>query len=345
MELYQTELGLRLQKLEEDLDFGVKFKELDKLRLELAEDGVWGNSERAGELSEQESALAKKLDPVVKLKADLVALFELIEMSSEEENKAELENLESRIDELEKLAKFNGPYDERSAIIFIKSGAGGLDAEDWAAMLIRMYVRWAEKNSFKFKIIDESRGEQNGLKSGSIKIIGQNIFGLLKNEDGIHRLVRRSSFNSAGSRETSFALVEVLPEIKEPGEVKLNEKDLRVDVFRAGGNGGQSVNTTDSAVRITHLPTGIVVTNQNERSQLRNKEAALVVLRSRLASLMVQQHKLKIEDLKGPGKDIAWGNQIRNYVLHPYKLVKDTRSEKQTVAVESVLDGNLEEIW
>jgi peptide chain release factor 2 len=227
----------------------------------------------------------------------------------------------------------------------IRSGAGGVDAEDWASMLLKMYARWAEKNNIKFRILEESRGEDGGLKFASIIFSGEMLFGKLKGEDGVHRLVRLSPFNSGGTRETSFAMVEVLPEIDEPEEVRIEEKDLRIDVFRAGGHGGQSVNTTDSAVRITHVPTGIVVTNQNERSQLQNKEVAMKVLRSRLASLMLSQHKERIEDLKGPNQDVAWGNQIRNYVMHPYKLVKDLRSGKQTANVDSVLDGGLEEIW
>jgi peptide chain release factor 2 len=210
---------------------------------------------------------------------------------------------------------------------------------------MRMYFRFAEKNEIKLRVLEESRNEEGGLKSGSLSLSGENIFGKLKGESGVHRLVRLSPFNSGGTRETSFAMVEILPEIEEPGELQIAEKDLKVDVFRAGGHGGQSVNTTDSAVRITHLPTGIVVTNQNERSQLQNKEVAMKVLRSRLASLMLEQHKEKIEDLRGPNEQVAWGNQIRNYVLHPYKLVKDLRSEKQSNNPDAVLDGNLDLIW
>ncbi len=327
------------------LKFSDKQKELEVLRLKLSEPDVWEDPKEAGELTKRNSKLSPIVEGFVKLEEDLLALKDLRPNLSEEEFDEELAKLKVQLKVLQEENRFSGPYDGHNVILNVRSGAGGQDAEDWAAMLMRMYVRFAEKNGIKLRVLDESRSDDGGLKSGSLALSGDNMFGRLKDESGVHRLVRLSPFNSGGTRETSFAMVEVLPEIAEPKEVELDEKDLKIDVFRAGGNGGQSVNTTDSAVRITHKPTGIVVTNQNERSQLQNKEVAMKVLRSRLVALMLEQHQEKLTDLKGPNEKAAWGNQIRNYVLHPYKLVKDLRTEKQTNNPEAVLDGNLDLIW
>lgn len=340
-----NELREKLSKWELELDIEQKSTELSDLRAKLADSAVWEDPSEATRLSKQEASLARSVEPVLKLRADLELVEDFLGAGESEDLLSEVEKMQKDLQELESLSKFNGPYDGHSAILTVRSGAGGQDAEDWASMLLRMYTRWAEKSKYKLKVLDESRGEDGGLKSASVLISGDLSFGRLKGEDGVHRLVRISPFNSGGTRETSFAMVEVIPEIDRPEEVKIDDSDLRIDVFRSGGNGGQSVNTTDSAVRITHLPTGIVVSNQNERSQLQNREVAMKVLRSRLAALMLQQHKERIEELKGPNQDAAWGNQIRNYVLHPYKLVKDLRFGKETSKIDSVLDGNLEEIW
>jgi peptide chain release factor 2 len=228
-------------------------------------------------------------------------------------------------------------------VVRIYAGAGGTDAQDWAQMLLRMYVRWAEANQFKVTTIDQSPGEEAGIKSATIEISGGTyLYGKLAGEHGVHRLVRLSPYNSAGSRETSFAKVDVLPVIDKPDEAEIDEKDLKVDVFRAGGHGGQSVNTTDSAVRLTHLPTGITVTIQNERSQLQNKETAMTVLRSRLAQLQMEQHAETIADVKGPNQSAEFGSQIRSYVLHPYKQVKDNRTGYESSDVEKALDGSID---
>jgi peptide chain release factor 2 len=335
----------KLSKLEGDLGLEEKKLQLSQIRESLADSGVWDDPSRATKLSKEESALASSVEPLLRLKSDIEVIEDFLGAGESEDVLKELEKMKKDLAELEQLTKFSGPYDSHNAILSVRSGAGGQDAEDWASMLLRMYARWAEKSGYKTKILNESRGEDGGLKSSSFVISGDLAFGKLKEEDGVHRLVRISPFNSGGTRETSFAMVEVLPEIEEPDEVKINGSDLRIDVFRSGGNGGQSVNTTDSAVRITHIPTGIVVSNQNERSQLQNREVAMKVLRSRLAALMIQQHKERIDELKGPNEQAAWGNQIRNYVLHPYKLVKDLRSGRETSKVEAVLDGNLEEVW
>ncbi len=209
-------------------------------------------------------------------------------------------------------------------------------------MLLRMYTRWAEQNNFKVSLLQESAGEEAGIKSVTLDIVGALAYGKLKGEHGVHRLVRLSPFNADNLRQTSFAKVDVLPKISAPDEVVLDEKDLKIDVYRAGGHGGQSVNTTDSAVRVTHLPTGITVAIQNERSQLQNKETALTILRSRLAQLQIEQHADTIKELKGPNEQAAWGNQIRNYVLHPYTMVKDARTKVETTDANAVLDGSLE---
>ncbi len=347
MEIQETleQLKARFAELQEELGLEEKSIRLAEVKGQLSDPKVWDKPNEATKLNKEEVALKKVVEPLKALEGDIEAIEDFLVAGESEDLIKELDKMHKELEELEELARFTGPYDDHGAILTVRSGAGGVDAEDWASMLMRMYLKWAEKSGYKTKVIDESRGEEGGLKSASISFVNDNAFGVLKNENGVHRLVRVSPFNSGGTRETSFAMVEVLPEIDQPDEVKIDEADLRIDVFRSGGHGGQSVNTTDSAVRITHTPTGIVVSNQNERSQLQNREVAMKVLRSRLAALMLEQHKEKLEELKGPNEQAAWGNQIRNYVLHPYKLIKDLRSGKETSKAESVLDGNLEEIW
>jgi peptide chain release factor 2 len=239
---------------------------------------------------------------------------------------------------------YSGKFDDHDAIVSIYAGAGGTDAQDWAEMLQRMYLRWAESNNeFTVTVIEQSSGEEAGIKSVTFEVSGPFAYAKLKGEHGVHRLVRLSPFNADSLRQTSFAKVDVVPKIDSPNEVEVDEKDLKVDVYRAGGHGGQSVNTTDSAVRITHIPTGITVAIQNERSQLQNKETAMTILRSRLAQLQLEQHKETLAELKGPNEQAAWGNQIRNYVLHPYTMVKDTRTKHETSDAQAVLDGKLDD--
>jgi peptide chain release factor 2 len=256
--------------------------------------------------------------------------------------KLQLEDLHKRFNALKAELKFSGPYDDYDAIISIFAGAGGTDAQDWAQMLLRMYVRWAENTGLSVTTIDESSGDEAGIKSVTLEVTGDFVYGKLKGEHGVHRLVRLSPFNADNLRQTSFAKVEVMPKVDQPEAIEIDEKDLKIDVYRSGGHGGQSVNTTDSAVRVTHVPTGITVAIQNERSQLQNKETAMTILRSRLIALQLEQHKEKVSELKGPNEQAAWGNQIRSYVLHPYKQVKDLRTRFETSDPEKVLDGELD---
>jgi peptide chain release factor 2 len=273
---------------------------------------------------------------------DAKALADMNDASIRADLEDQVTDAEKQLSTLKHDLQFSGPYDDFDAIIGIRAGAGGTDAQDWTQMLLRMYTRWAEKNDLKVQMVDEAPGEEAGLKSATIEINGPFLYGKLKGEHGVHRLVRLSPFNSDNLRQTSFAKVEVMPKLDKPEALEIDEKDLKIDVYRSGGKGGQSVNTTDSAVRITHLPTGITVAIQNERSQLQNKETAMAILRGRLAQLQLEQHLENLTELKGPNQSAEWGNQIRSYVLHPYKMVKDLRTNYETSDAEGVLDGGLD---
>ena len=319
-------------------------KKLAILNEQMSKSDFWQNSESAQKVSKDQASLERRLSPWRTIDTELrdaIDLIALKDSSLTTDLKAQLSSLESSFADLKELLKFSGPYDENGAVLSIHAGAGGTDAQDWAAMLLRMYTRWAEQNSYVVELIDESSGDEAGIKSVTLSIEGDFVFGKLKGEHGVHRLVRLSPYNSDNLRQTSFAKVEVMPEIDTPEAVEIDEKDLRIDVYRSGGHGGQSVNTTDSAVRITHMPTNIVVAIQNERSQLQNRETAMTILRSRLAQLQLEQHAEKVSELKGPNEQAAWGNQIRSYVLHPYKQVKDLRTRYESSDPDSVLDGNL----
>lgn len=316
-----------------------------QLEAELAQPGVWNNVEVARTKSQQLAAISQRVDPWRALEEqvrDIEDMLQLNDAALEGELVKQLADAEKVHHALQQDLLFNGPYDDHNAILRLSAGVGGTDAQDWTEMLLRMYLRWAEKANLKTEIIEESKGEEAGIKTVVVGVQGPHAYGKLHGEHGVHRLVRLSPFNADNLRQTSFALVEVLPQIDTPDEVQLDDKDLKIDVFRAGGHGGQSVNTTDSAVRITHLPTGIVVSIQNERSQLQNKETAMKILRSKLAQLQIEQHKETLADLKGPSKSAEWGAQIRNYVLHPYTLVKDTRTGHEERDAQRVLDGALD---
>jgi peptide chain release factor 2 len=319
-------------------------RERNELKAKSEQPGFWDDAAKAQDVMRRLAMLESRVGPWQQLSLevdDVADMLELGDDSMDEELRGQLAELQQTFDDLRADLRFSGPYDTNSAIVSFHAGAGGTDAQDWTQMLFRMYTRWAEKNQYKVNIVEESPGEEAGLKSVTIEIEGNLAYGKLQGEHGVHRLVRLSPFNADNLRQTSFAKVEVMPEIDAPDDVVIDEKDLKVDVYRSGGHGGQSVNTTDSAVRITHLPTGIVVAIQNERSQLQNKETAMTILRSRLAQLQLEQHAEKVSDLKGPSEQAAWGNQIRSYVLHPYKQVKDLRTKHESSDPDAVLDGDL----
>ncbi len=314
------------------------------LETELMAPEIWNNPAYAQEKSKQLAALQATIEPWQTLRAQVGDISELMELGDDSllgEFEVQVLALEKEFEERKKELLFKGKYDDHSAILRITAGVGGTDAQDWAEMLERMYLRWAEKAGLDVHIVERSAGEEAGIKTSVVEVNGAYAYGKLRSENGVHRLVRLSPFNSDNLRQTSFALVEVLPQIDRPEEVALNDKDLKIDVYRSGGHGGQSVNTTDSAVRITHIPTGIVVAIQNERSQLQNKETAFKILRSKLAQLQLQQHAESTADLHA-GESANWGSQIRNYVLHPYTMVKDTRTKYEDRDVGAVLDGKLD---
>lgn len=322
-----------------------KQKNIDTLTNQLASSEVWNNPLDAQSKSKQLSALSSLVDPWIVLRFQVADMIELVELGDDSliaEFESQIAALDKEFSKLRKDLMFNGEFDNYNAILRLSAGVGGTDAQDWTEMLERMYLRWAEKSKMHTAIIERSVGEEAGIKSCVIEVNGINAYGKLRSEHGVHRLVRLSPFNSDNLRQTSFALVEVLPQIDNPQQVQIDEKDLKIDVYRAGGKGGQSVNTTDSAVRITHIPTGIVVAIQNERSQLQNRETAMKILLSKLTQLQLEQHTASISDLRA-GESANWGSQIRNYVLHPYTLVKDTRTKHETNNAQAVLDGDIDD--
>lgn len=320
-------------------------RELEILQQQMQAPDFWQDNLKAQAVSQREAKLRSQLEPWLALRGDVADVAELAasgDASLASELKGQVAEIEKRLAVLKRELLFSGKYDDHDAILRLSAGAGGTDAQDWAEMLLRMYLRWAESHGMKAEIIEQSAGEEAGIKSAVVGVSGPYAYGKLRSEHGVHRLVRLSPFNADNLRQTSFAMVEVLPQIDAPDEVVVDDKDLKVDVFRAGGHGGQSVNTTDSAVRVTHVPTGLTVSIQNERSQLQNKETAMKVLRGKLAQLQVEQHKERIDELRGPATSAEWGNQIRNYVLHPYTLVKDTRTKYEEHDARAVLDGKLD---
>jgi peptide chain release factor 2 len=325
-----------------------KEKELEKLEAQVSEPDFWNDSDKAqkvmGQRSRIEKALQKQKDFDTGV-SDAEVLFEFA--ADDPDSRSDLETLISRLEkevgEAETESLLSGETDANNAICSIQAGAGGTDAQDFAQMLLRMYLRWAERKGFKVEILDEQAGSEAGLKSATFRVEGDYAYGLLSTEAGVHRLVRISPFNSGGSRETSFASMFVSPEIDENIEVDIQDKDLRVDTYRSSGAGGQHVNVTDSAVRITHIPTNTVVTCQNQRSQLQNRMVAMQVLRSKLYELELEKRRADAAEHEATKQDISFGSQIRNYVMHPYRLVKDTRTKFERTDVEAVLDGEIDE--
>ena len=318
---------------------------------------VWDDHKISAEIVQELEAVKNEIIFWQEMEDNLKGLIELINISSKDNNRNkdndELKFIEEQYLELKKQIlkieeelQYSGKYDQGGAILTLQAGAGGTDAQDWTEMLLRMYLRHAERQGWKAVIVDKTLGSEAGIKNATVEVTGRLVYGKIKKEAGVHRLVRLSPFNSDNLRQTSFAMVEIMPIVKDRNtEIEINQNEIRVDTYRSSGAGGQSVNTTDSAVRVTHLPTGLVATCQNERSQLRNKEKAMIILKGRLAKLMEEQQVKKIKELKGERKAVEWGSQIRSYILHPYKMVKDHKTKSQTTAVEKVLDGELELIW
>ncbi len=325
-------------------------KKIEELNQETLKSGFWDDLDNSTKVLSEVKRLEKKKTEYLNIKSELDNTIEINEMllqDTDEELEQELsrttKKLEKQIEQLELQRMFTGKYDKNNAIITLHPGAGGTESQDWVQMLYRMYIKWASSNGFEVKELDFLEGDEAGIKSVTALISGENAYGYLKCEMGVHRLVRISPFDSGGRRHTSFASVEVLPEISEDIEIDINPDDLRVDTYRASGAGGQHVNKTSSAVRITHIPTNTVVSCQSERSQIQNRETAMKMLKSKLLDLKEKEHKEKIEDLKGVQRDIAWGSQIRSYVFHPYNMVKDHRTGYETGNTEAVMNGELNE--
>jgi peptide chain release factor 2 len=320
-----------------------------ELEQEMNQEGFWDDAENAGKVLKRIKELKDKSEKINSLKSDYEDIEVLIELGTEAQDESVIPEVEASFKVLKETVErfrietlLKGQYDRNNAIFTIHSGAGGLEAQDWAEMLLRMYTRWAEKKNYTVSILDMLRDYEAGIKSATLLIEGENAYGYLKSEKGVHRLVRISPFDTAGKRHTSFASVDVMPELDDDVKVEINEEDLRIDTYRSSGAGGQHVNKTDSAVRITHIPTGLIAQCQNERSQHSNKEMAMKMLTAKLLELKEQEHKDKIDDLKGEYREIAWGSQIRSYVFHPYNLVKDHRTGEETGNTGAVMDGELD---
>ena len=356
MMLQYEELKQALQELEPQLQDLSEALGLDGLRKEIAEldqkaaaPDFWNDMEKSQKILQRSSSLKNKIEGYEKLKSAYGDLTALIELADEGNDLSLLPQAQEEFDrfkrslETQRLATLlTGEYDAKNAILTFHAGAGGTEAQDWAEMLYRMYCRWGERHGFTVKTLDTLEGEEAGLKSASVLIEGENAYGFLKSETGVHRLVRISPFDASGRRHTSFASLEVMPEIDDTVEVEINPDDLKIDYFRASGAGGQKVNKTSSAVRLTHIPTGIVVSCQVERSQYQNRDVAMRMLKSKLMEIKEREHLERIEDIKGVQKEIAWGSQIRSYVFMPYTLVKDHRTGYESGNVDAVMDGDLD---
>lgn len=344
-----NKLQPKVKSLEEALKISDSKKRLETLELETGKAGFWDNSESSRKVLSEISRLKSKVKEFTKLKNEFEDLSVLVEMSCQENDESSVDEIQADLNRFKKELEnqtlttlLTGEYDNQNAILTFHSGAGGTEAQDWVEMLCRMYSKWAEKHNYKVKILDFLDGEEAGLKSASLLIEGENAYGFLKGENGVHRLVRVSPFDSSGRRHTSFASLEVIPEINDEIKIDISPEDIKMDVFRASGAGGQHVNKTSSAVRLTHIPTGIVVACQNERSQFQNRDTAMKILKSKLIEIKEREHLEKIEDIKGVQKEIAWGSQIRSYVFMPYTLVKDHRTSYEMGNVEAVMNGELD---
>ncbi len=325
-------------------------KELKDLESETLKEDFWQDAKQSNKVLAKIKNIKNKVNEYRKIESEIQNLNELTELTNMEPDEEiakdiikSTKTIEQEVEKLEIATLLSGKYDANNAIVTIHPGAGGTESQDWAEMLYRMYTRWADKNGYKVTELDYLEGEEAGIKSVTFEIIGEYAYGYMKGEMGVHRLVRISPFDSGGRRHTSFASVEVLPEITDDIEIDINPDDLRIDTYRASGAGGQHINKTSSAVRITHIPTNIVVACQSERSQIQNRETAMRMLKSKLLDLKEKEHKEKIEDLKGEQREIAWGSQIRSYVFCPYTMVKDHRTNYEVGNVEAVMDGKIDD--
>jgi len=319
--------------------------ELEELEKQSANPNLWSNPKNARQLMQRLSALQEDIGYWTELRQQVSDAIELEALGDDDlgpELQNEASQLESELGQAEFRLMLSGPYDRGNAILALHAGAGGTDSQDWTNMLLRMFLRWAEKRGFKAEILDSTEGDGAGIKSVTVGIIGRYAYGYLRSERGVHRLVRLSPFDAAHRRHTSFVLAEVWPDLEEETEIIIDPKDLQIDTYRASSAGGQHMQKNDTAVRITHIPTGLVVTCQNERSQGQNRQTALRILRARLMQKQEEEHRRQINDLKGEHVDAGWGNQIRSYVLHPYQMVKDHRTGHETGNVQAVLDGELD---
>ena len=343
------DLEPELDKLSAALDIESARQEAARLEDETAQDGFWNDLERSQKVQMRLKQLQNKVarqDKLISSWEDLTALCEMGQEEDDpeilEELKAEFAALEEKVEETRMTTLLSGEYDNSNAILQFHAGAGGTEAQDWAQMLYRMYTRWAERHGFVYKILDYEDGDEAGIKSAAISIKGENAYGLLKSENGVHRLVRVSPFDANARRQTSFAAIEVMPELENDDSIEIRDEDIEMQVYRASGAGGQHVNKTSSAVRLIHKPTGIVVASQQERSQFQNKDNCMKMLRAKLLELKAQQHAEKISDIKGVQLKIEWGSQIRSYVFMPYQMVKDTRTSYETSNIDGVMDGDLD---
>ena len=338
-----------LKELEQALNIEPARKELAELQIETEQEGFWNDVERSQRIAQKIKRLENKIKKYDHLVTDWEDTLTLCEMAQEEDDASQLDEVASGYETLEKevgdrrlAALLTGEYDANNAILTFHAGAGGTEAQDWTEMLYRMYTRWAERHGFTYQLLDYEDGDEAGIKSASILIEGDNAYGYLKSENGVHRLVRVSPFDANARRQTSFSALEVMPEIEDDSEIEIRPEEIEMQVFRSSGAGGQHINKTSSAVRLIHIPTGVVVSCQTERSQFQNRDNCMKMLRAKLAEMKAQQHAEKISDIKGVQMKIEWGSQIRSYVFMPYTLVKDTRTGFETGNIQNVMDGDID---
>lgn len=338
-----------LAEVRSSLDLDSKTKKIEELQMEMEAPGFWDNPESSNKKMKELKELTTQIEVMDTLERQYEDIFDLIDMANEEnddsmaeEIEAEYEDFKTKLEEIRIGTLLSGEYDADNAILKLNAGAGGTESCDWCQMLYRMYTRWAETKGFSIEVLDFLDGDEAGIKSVTFEVSGHNAYGYLKAEKGVHRLVRISPFNAQGKRQTSFVSLDVMPDIEEDIDIDIREEDLKIDTYRSSGAGGQHINKTSSAIRITHLPTGIVVACQEERSQFQNKDKAMQMLKTKLLMLKQEANAEKLSDIRGEIKDIGWGNQIRSYVLQPYKMVKDLRTDAETGNVDAVLDGSID---